>query len=179
MLDLHVGSELSDAAFEEECDLWTEGLVERDCWKKGPAAVTKSGKPARKASTLINKPRSSAYVTAKALDHMLQLVLGCGLVRFVYDPAARWVDRALPVLVLHGDEASPNLSMACWLMYKAKVRCIWMRDIYHRAWNDVSITLRRAGLWWVVLLGRVVFNLPYGPWDGCAFWENYSPRAVT
>ena len=60
----------------------------------------------------------------------------------------------------------------CWyLAYHIKSRVVFVRDILHREWNDCTLALRQAGLWWVVLLTTVVFNFPFGPWNGAAWWQ--------
>ena len=73
--------------------------------------------------------------------------------------------------MLHGDEASPNLALACWLSYATRARVLWTRDPYLRAWNDSKLALSTTGQLWVSLLARVVYNVVYGPWEGCAWWE--------
>ena len=45
-----------------------------------------------------------------------------------------------------------------------------MRDIYHREWNDMCFALKSAQVWWAVILSTVAFNLPYGPWEGSAWF---------
>ena len=71
-----------------------------------------------------------------------------------------------PTLVLHFDEASPNIVMYCWLLYHMGLRVMAVRDVFHREWNDVQLAVKATGLWHVVLLSSLAFNLPYGPWDG-------------
>ena len=44
-------------------------------------------------------------------------------------------------LVLHFDEASPNLAMGQWLLHKVGVRALLVRDVYHREWNDATLAL--------------------------------------
>ena len=77
---------------------------------------------------------------------------------------------SLPLLVLHFDEGSPNQALYCWMQYQARLRVIGVRDIYHREWNDVTLALRQAGLWRYVVLSSILFNLPYGPWNGGAWF---------
>ena len=46
-----------------------------------------------------------------------------------------------------------------------------MRDIFHREWNDCMGAITASGFWFVVLLTSMVFNLPYVPWDGSAWFQ--------
>eukprot|EP00974_Lingulodinium_polyedra_P021599 2085921-Lingulodinium_polyedra.AAC.1 len=68
--------------------------------------------------------------------------------------------------------------MMCGLLYEAGVRACFTRDPFHRCWNDCKLALQSTGLWWAVLLARVVFNLPYGPWDGSAWFEDLQTSAA-
>eukprot|EP00974_Lingulodinium_polyedra_P026116 2521728-Lingulodinium_polyedra.AAC.1 len=112
--------------------------------------------------------RMAAYLQLKALDKVLRQRTGQGLEAF--DPLQGQVPSGFPppTLVLHMDEAGTNVAMACWLQYSAKLRVMFTRDPFHRCWNDCKNALAQSGQYWAVLLCRVVFNLAYGPWDGCA-----------
>eukprot|EP00974_Lingulodinium_polyedra_P100409 9725997-Lingulodinium_polyedra.AAC.1 len=46
-----------------------------------------------------------------------------------------------------------------------------VRDIFHREWNDCTQAIKHSGLWWVILLTTMAWNLCYGPWEGCAWYE--------
>ena len=52
-----------------------------------------------------------------------------------------------------------------------------VRDPHHRNWNDAKNAISDAGLWFVVLLMRVVFNMPYGPWEGSAWFSKIKTMA--
>ena len=106
----------------------------------------------------------------RTLDYLLFLLLGEGLNRFSPSPTTSPVEDR-PLLVLHLDEGSPGYAMCWYLAYHIKSRVVFVRDILHRVWNDCTLALRQAGLWWVVLLTTVVFNFPFGPWNGAAWWQ--------
>lgn len=53
----------------------------------------------------------------------------------------------------------------------ASLRCLLTREPFHICWNYTKAALHACGLFWVVLLARIVFNMPYGPWDGQAWWN--------
>ena len=44
-------------------------------------------------------------------------------------------------------------------------------DPSHGASNDWVLSVKEVGLWGLVLLLTAVYNTPYGPWNGSAFWE--------
>ena len=73
-----------------------------------------------------------------------------------------------PTLVLHLDEGSPSYAMCWYMQYFLKLRFVFIRDIYHREWNDMCLALKACSLWSVVVMSTVVFNLHHGPWNGCA-----------
>ena len=131
-------------------------------------ATTAAGRrPASQAQTW---QRKSAYRQMRTLDYLLFLLLGEGLSRFSPSPTTSPVEDR-PLLVLHLDEGSPGYAMCWYLAYHIKYRVVFVGDILHREWNDCTLALRQAGLWWVVLLTTVVFNFPFGPWNGAAWWQ--------
>ena len=71
---------------------------------------------------------------------------------------------------IHMDEASPSYAMWWYLFFHCRLRMVLVRDVFHRQWNDAKLTLIRKGLWWVVLLTTVMFNMPFGPYDARSFW---------
>eukprot|EP00974_Lingulodinium_polyedra_P111027 10738955-Lingulodinium_polyedra.AAC.1 len=76
------------------------------------------------------------------------------------------------------DEGSPGYAGVWHLRYHLRARLFILRDVYHREWNDVKMALGQAGLWWVVLLTSLTFNLCFGPWEGCAWFEKLVSAAV-
>ena len=142
-----------------------------------PAAGKKKPKPKRKMKCPVNVKtiRSGALHHIKLLDKTLTTLLGIGLAAFTPNDDER--HRGLvreegipPVLVLHLDEGSPAFAMCWFLSFHTKTRIVFIRDIFHREWNDVRLALGDSNAWWIVLLTTVVYNLPYGPWDSQAWW---------
>ena len=108
----------------------------------------------------------------RALDNALTHTLGAGLDTYTNEAGGNDEDvSGKPLLVLHFDEASSNLALFCWMYYHLRLRVIGMRDIFHREGNDVLLALKSSGLWYVILITTVVFNLPCGPWDGAGWWH--------
>eukprot|EP00974_Lingulodinium_polyedra_P051483 4953431-Lingulodinium_polyedra.AAC.1 len=65
-----------------------------------------------------------------------------------------------------------------WFAYKAGLRVMGVRDIFHREWNDVIGALKQAELWWVVILTTLAYHLPYGPWDGSSWYQRMVESAA-
>ena len=133
---------------------------------------------APKGQGRVVKARKSAFALFRALDDALTQGRTVGLsafTRFARDTVLCLSKR--PLLVLFFDECSVNLAAVNWAAYKGQLRIIGIRDIFHRENNDVSLALKRADLWHVVILTTVVFNLPYGPWQGSAWFSQMQDAA--
>ena len=74
-------------------------------------------------------------------------------------------------LILNLDEGSSGFAMSWFTSFKLKLRFAFIRDPFHREWNDVKGALSDNGVWWCVLLSSMLFNLPFGPWEGGAWWQ--------
>ena len=122
--------------------------------------------------------REAAHMHIKAIDKQLQLTTGEGLVQFAggdsepKDVAKQFLEHDVipPTLCLHLDQGSPAYSMTWFLMSHVGLRMLSIFDPHHRAWNDIKMGVGKR-LWYVVLLMVVVFNLPFGPWEGGAWYE--------
>jgi hypothetical protein len=81
------------------------------------------------------------------------------------------------LLLLHTDKGNTGMA-AVWIL-KSHLDCSFFhfRDIFHREWNDVTLALRRCGLYWTILLSTVVYNLCFGPWEGSAWFEKLKAGA--
>ena len=53
-----------------------------------------------------------------------------------------------------------------------------MRDIFHRQWNDIKNAVSAAGLWALVLLMTIVFNMPFGVWDSGSWFGKIKEMAA-
>ena len=166
------------AGFVEEAD--------QEAWHLQQAAFFVAPKPEPKAQAggrkrkrtivkgprVIVKERRASFACLRALDNALLQGTKRGLADFMEDAEGSTGDLCKrSVLVIFFDEASTNMAMAMWLQYKVRLRMIFIRDVFHREWNDVSLAVKHTGLWWVVLLSSLAFNLPFGPWDGSGWWE--------
>ena len=69
-------------------------------------------------------------------------------------------------LNLNLDEGSSGFSMSWFTLFGLKLRFAFIRDPFHREWNDVRGALSDNGVWWCVLLSSMLFNLPFGSWEG-------------
>ena len=183
MPDLSIGSALGEEELLAEADLWASGEMEQAFFSgqaedvEGlPAAEEPPHKRRRKAAKLKHPPRKTALLQLKCLDGILQARLGHGLEAYVPDNS-RPFPRIAPTLTLHTDEASSNISMACYLLYKLKARVLFTRDPHHRYWNDAKAALVATRQYWIVILARVVLRLPYGPWEGHGWWQKLTEQA--
>ena len=115
------------------------------------------------------------------MDNALRHLRGSGLAAFLPTaPGEGQPPVALsrrPCLVLSFDEGSPNLALSYWLLYKARIRALAIRDVFHREWNDCQGAVKGAGLWWVVIATTLIYNLGYGPWQGSAWFHRMSESA--
>ena len=134
-------------------------------------------KKKRKKAAGKSAPRKQAQVELRALDGLLRKRLDRGLEFFLPGESPAGYDSVPPVLVLHTDEASTNISLLSWLQWSLKARTLFCRDPYRRPWNDSKLALQDCGQYWAVLLARVAFNLPYGLWDGQAWWGKLIQQA--
>eukprot|EP00974_Lingulodinium_polyedra_P061487 5933651-Lingulodinium_polyedra.AAC.1 len=76
------------------------------------------------------------------------------------------------------DQGSPGYAASWFLSFHLKTRSFFLMDIFHREWNDCAGAIKGSGLWWVVLLTTVTYNLCYGPWEGAAWFEKLRAGAL-
>ena len=143
-------------------------------------AATPKGKakPRRKvrAPLSVRTVRAGAYQHLRALDKIMMQGTGSGLSQFSVTAADKIINplravQGLPqTLVLHLDEGSTAFAICWYMAYSLKLRFAPIRDIFHREWNDIRLALGDTNLWWCILLTTMVFNIPYGPWEGGHWW---------
>ena len=118
------------------------------------------------------KTRQSAYAVMRAVDHQLHSMTGTGLSQFIpQDGSTNIPLQSRPLLVVCLDEGSVGYAAVWYWWYSAGLRMLPMRDVFHREWNDVLMAVRNCGLYSVLLLTQLVYNLSHGPWAGAAWWE--------
>eukprot|EP00974_Lingulodinium_polyedra_P028094 2713431-Lingulodinium_polyedra.AAC.1 len=90
--------------------------------------------------------------TLVALDNLLQRTTGAGVSQFLPNQVRGrelWAMGNLPrTLVMCMDEGSPGYAMVWWGLYKAHLRLLPLRDVFHREWNDTLDAVKGAGLFW-------------------------------
>ena len=126
----------------------------------------------------VTAQRESGHMHIQALDKQLELATGKGLIQFretdrdAKQVAKDFLERDVipPVLNLHLDQGSPAYCMTWFLLGWVGLRMNAIPDPFHRSWNDVKMGVGKR-LRFVVLLMVVVFNLPFGPWQGGAWYE--------
>eukprot|EP00974_Lingulodinium_polyedra_P108127 10466693-Lingulodinium_polyedra.AAC.1 len=92
----------------------------------------------------------------QAVDHLLAVTVGTGLVQFVAGQEAEEGEEWLPpsqrrTLTLFFDQGSPSFSMATWCLFRARLRMAPVAGIFHREWNDAALGIKRASCWWAVV----------------------------
>eukprot|EP00974_Lingulodinium_polyedra_P059551 5736221-Lingulodinium_polyedra.AAC.1 len=97
------------------------------------------------------KDRMAALDNLKALDKVLVSILGVGLAAFkpgtpqaTSGTGAGSSHARPPLLVLHMDEGSPGFAFVWWASYWAKLRVAFVRDVFHREWNDCKLSITRS-----------------------------------
>ena len=137
-----------------------------------PRAKALKAKARPRAKGIGGKKRLHAHASGRALDRILVTMLGQGLAAFSQKPddAGQPID-SRPVLIVWMDEGSPTYALSLYLQYATKTRCLFIRDAFHREWNDCTLALRHCGFWPTMLLSQLVFNLPHGPWGGAGWYE--------
>ena len=135
---------------------------------KGRAKNMAKGKAKRTPGKPVT--RASAHRFLRALDFVLKQTLGQGLALFTQNDLSLPLHNR-PLLVLLLDEGSIGVAASWYLTHKLGARVVLLRDLFHREWNDIKDAIKSSGLWYVVLLSNIVFNLCYGPWEGSAWYE--------
>ena len=153
---------------EEERQQWA-AMLQRFFQIRQPATRAE-GLDTQKAKEQESKrqkriPRLSSLDLLCALDYQLRCVCGFGLAGFLKtsEGGAPYSPHRDRVLTIASDEASSNIALVCWLQWHAQVRLVHTRDPFHRACNACQDAVKRAGLWWVVVLSTVLL-LQLGPW---------------
>eukprot|EP00974_Lingulodinium_polyedra_P009016 862223-Lingulodinium_polyedra.AAC.1 len=57
------------------------------------------------------------------------------------------------------------------------MRVLPLRDVFHREWNDTLNAVKGCGLYWVLVCSTLLYNLPYGPWDGAGWFDQLQEAA--
>ena len=104
-------------------------------------------------------------------DRILQMCTDMGLNHFSVDQNKEKEFPFRRLLVLFLDEASVQFTLQWWLQYKMNMRVLCIRDPLHREWNDLKLAVSRTSLWWVITTTMLLYNLAYGPWEGCTWFQ--------
>ena len=143
--------------------------------QKGPQGAQPRSKAAKKDVLA----RKASFANLRCADNALKAVRGVGLAAFSHDgPGSDEPLPSRPLLVWSFDQASTNMSVAMFLLYKVGLRLITIPDVFHRAWNDTMGALKMAHMWHVVTLAAMAFNLPFGPWDGASWFQKLKESAI-
>lgn len=121
--------------------------------------------------------RLKVYQTLVKMDTMFKDIGVNGLLSF----RAPEDDRSLlelPFFVYCPDQDSAGHS-AYFAMTNHYNISVWpMFDPMHRVHNDINLGISNAGLKPVVLLCTILFNLSWGPWASCGWFEKIKEEAA-
>lgn len=168
------------ADFLDECtileatiqdDAEREKAIEREVASRGAreeAFLTRKRKAGSESSGAWRprkRHRKSAYLWLVHVDHQIRHGSGYpGIVSFQVaegndePPWHQW-----PLLSVATDQGSPELCAVNYLMDR-RVNLCHISDFAHGCHRDLSLSLKRSGLWAHVLLKITEWNIPHGPW---------------
>ena len=80
------------------------------------------------------------------------------------------------VSVLSMDDACHSYAMSLSFDLICRLWIVLTRDVFHTECNDVKLGLAPAGVWYVVVLTTVAFDMLHGPYLSGAFWQTNDGR---
>ena len=86
------------------------------------------------------------------------------------------------VPAINADAGSPGFAAAWFLPMHLQCRVIFLRDVYHRCWNDCKLAIQEQGWRWCILQLLLVMNVAFGPWLSESWWvqmQGAAERAIT
>ena len=163
-------------------DLESALVIHKPVKDLDPDQVDKK-KAIKKVPITVKAVRSSALKQMKGLDKLLCNALTLGLSHFVVLENQKWTGlawgEAFPrTLIVSMDQASNGFAAIWFPNYHLYLRCMATYDPFHREWNDARLAVSDEGLWWVILMSTIVYNMPHGPWESCAFWSKIVDMAT-
>jgi len=85
----------------------------------------------------------------------------------------------MPFFVFSPDQEGAGLSSYFAMAHLFKVK-VWPKfDEMHRVHNDIYLGVSLAGLKSTVILCTILFNLSWGPWTNCSWFEQLRDEAAT
>lgn len=148
------------------------------------------------AKFVIKKPRLATGDWLKLLDRALRKSGGFGLERFkakhLLQDIGVWHGTQTgaetprvcfgildsqpppppPCLTIACDQEQKQLSAISFAQHVMGINIVLLNDVFHRLWNDVSRSVRAAGLWAIYLQTLLIFNISHGPWSKGAWFHN-------
>jgi len=146
---------------------------------------------------LFVQPRQPSLDWLRAVSHALDAGAGMGLEMFdnvadlpdqveVSAPTSSGSSTAaaaahdLPAtLTICMDQEASQWSALNFLQTGLFLNVVGLRDPFHRSWNDLSASLRKAGAWPAYVNSLFVFNISYGPWQHAAFFRKMQSSAAS
>ena len=84
-----------------------------------------------------------------------------------------------PSITISSDQGSDAFAAANFLSYSMQCNVLYIADTSHRTWNDTKNALIQAGLWPLIVVGRIVLNVDGGPWCSQKWYQEAKETAAT
>ena len=125
--------------------------------------------------------RLKVYQSLVKLDTSFQDLGLPGLTYFQQDSGADVGSRPLRSLrffVYSPDQEGSGLSAYFAMAFQYGI-CVWPKfDEMHRVHNDICLGIGGAGMRSTIMLCTILFNLPWGPWTSCSWFERLREEAA-
>ena len=170
-----------EEAIKAESEAWRKQAIAY--WAAAAAAAEGEGKEKQ-----TKRHRVKAYEWLLSTDKLLQVCTSQGWKQFALpaDPVLRGPPSLWPTCSVAIDQGSDGWGALHYLSYKQGVCVLALKDMNHRLWNDMWLSLQDAGLKPLIVMMMVVINSDHGPWQDAKWMEEareaawlYSKQAST
>ena len=154
--------------------------ITKDKWRQKAVSYLRQ-ETVDKTKKANKENRLQTFLQAKALDHMLTVVLGEGLATFKLPSSSRQelLEKLLsgadvpvpPVLSLSTDLGGGMLTLANWVRYQTDLMFVHMPDLAHARNNAILQGIRDSGLWSFILIMRVTYKAFFGPFSSWSWLQ--------
>jgi hypothetical protein len=161
-----------------------EAVAEQvEAWRVAAIAFLRKAPPPKPGKKIRKLFRLASYHWLCAVDNSLKVMCGFGLSHFKVTEenmqkscSGTLVYNQLSICI---DQGSVGWCPSFYMLFAAELNIILHFDVSHRTWNDLKAALVLSGLWDVVLLMCLVFQMNYGPFEGAAFWRQAQDSCET
>eukprot|EP00971_Amphidinium_carterae_P144489 2863248-Amphidinium_carterae.1 len=126
--------------------------------------------------------RTASWQFLKALDNILRICTERDLSAYKVDGYNHKDLQAKPELIpglnlplkwlsITSDQCAAQLSPLFFLSYQLGITSLQVFDPNHRVQNDLYAAVRSAGLWHLIKLKTIAWNMNYGPFQSGGHWS--------